>query len=1030
MSAPVLTEAEVSRWVELLYGVSGTLSALGSCQDVNYKLKSSSGDGAVYVVKISNSATAQHEIVFQNKIMGHLASTESLKGRLQFPVPVNQLDGSLFSKIQLKEYSHFIRLLTYVKGYVLSDSKYFAPEVLFVLGQCVAGVCKSLADFDCTGMVVPELLQWDLQRAPAVISELLPEISDETQRGRLHRVSAAALQLLEPLIPSLQKQIVHGDLAHYNLVATRSQNGGPEITGVIDFGDAMRSWVVGDLAVCITSGFEYAGWKNNALLQASEVLRGFLSVSSLNEQEIQALWPLIRIRSVVNIVCINHELLLDPSNPYNIDGLNKEWIIFDRLDAFDISLGVEFLKSTAVLPTIPRSVYPRWQLSDMICLPGGITPHEIDLSFESQDYNQGCWLSEQVLKQRIQRKGDVTYAEYGIPRFYLGPPRSMTEPASIPLGVDIFVSQRFNVVAPCSAKLYHLEDASVVVLHSDLFDIVLRGVKLCGFESCFSLESAAHVTKGDVLGFIEDAGDKFLPMHINVQVSVRSVHSICNGLPRYCQPSMFAAWSVFCVSPSKLFGLESAERYMGFARSTDEALAKRNRFVASVQQHYFVIPPSIERGFGAYLYDVNGRAYLDVVNNVALVGHCHPSIVSASARQSEMLNTNSRFIYRRLGDFAEKIISTLPKNSRLEVVFFVNSGSEATDLALRIARTVVAQRRRDVLTSANVSLDDFTKGIRNRNVICLEGAYHGITTASDEISTTLNDNPRAKDTRPPWIHLAPMPNPYRGVHPYPSFVSPDPDAQHEQAAADYANAVDNIIMHLTEKNDPPVAFIAEPLSGNAGGVELPKGYLKKVYEKVRNVGGLCISDEVQVGYGRLGTQFWGFMEHAVEPDIITMAKAAGNGHPLGFVVTSRKIADEFGIDGSFFSSAGGGPVSCAIGIAVLEIIMNDELQDNAQTVGDHLRGKLLKLLELFPDTIGAVHGHGLYMGIEIIKDSNSRSPGTEEAYAICRRLLELGVICHNTGDYSNVLKMKPPLVMTFEDADFFVDALIEALQGW
>lgn len=229
------------------------------------------------------------------------------------------------------------------------------------------------------------------------------------------------------------------------------------------------------------------------------------------------------------------------------------------------------------------------------------------------------------------------------------------------------------------------------------------------------------------------------------------------------------------------------------------------------------------------------------------------------------------------------------------------------------------------------------------------------------------------------------------------------------------------IQQLVAKGTPPAVFIAEPLSGNAGGVELLPGYLQGVYSAVRAVGGLCICDEVQVGYGRLGTHFWGFQEHGVVPDIVTMAKAAGNGHPLGYVVTSKAIADEFrAAEGSFFSSAGGGPVSCAVGLAVLETLEREKLQSNAHEVGAYLNAELKALQGRFPHIVGCIHGHGLYQGVELSREGR---PATAEAYAVCERLLELGVVCHNTGDYSNVLKVKPPLCFSQGDADFFVSAL-------
>ncbi len=575
------------------------------------------------------------------------------------------------------------------------------------------------------------------------------------------------------------------------------------------------------------------------------------------------------------------------------------------------------------------------------------------------------------------------------------------------------------------------------------------------------------------LKFVERSGSPAMGL-VTLQVFASSFpFSISDAFQRLpvarCRPSMFSYWSIICPDPvvlvSGFHGLYSTpvshhrhhvanvSALMDDCSSHAEAssLHLRKAYVASIQEHYFKRnPPLIERAWKQFMYDskcrcvklhfssqiskIIVRAYLDTVNNVTVLGHCHPAVRNASSRQLDLLNTNSRFLYPKLGEFAEHIIKTVEKyKQKLNVVFFVNSGSEATDLALRLARSVVTDRRRRLAESGATSHRllniDCTRFCRD--VICLEGAYHGITTASDEVTTTLNDNPRSRDSRPPWIHLAPMPNLYRGRYTPENTGLNDPEAIGEL----YAKHVSDLVTDMLRKGIAPAAFIAEPLSGNAGGVEIPPGYLRRVYEEMRSLGALCICDEVQVGYGRLGSNFWGFEEHGVVPDILTMAKAAGNGHPLGFVITSREIADEFGADGSFFSSAGGGPVSCAIGQAVLQTIEQEKLQRNAKEVGGYLRDKLLTLRAKYPHIVGCIHGHGLYMGIEIILPvegrESERVPGTAAAYAICERMLELGVICHNTGDFSNVLKVKPPLCFTKENADFFTAALERTFAcGW
>ncbi len=392
----------------------------------------------------------------------------------------------------------------------------------------------------------------------------------------------------------------------------------------------------------------------------------------------------------------------------------------------------------------------------------------------------------------------------------------------------------------------------------------------------------------------------------------------------------------------------------------------------------------------------DARSYLDMVNNVAILGHGHPVLADAVARQWRRLNTNSRFNYGAVVALSERLAATLPAPP-LDTVFLVNSGSEAGDLALRLAMATTG--RHDVVSMAE--------------------AYHGWTYATDAVSTSVADNPNALATRPGWVHTVPSPNAYRGEY-------RGADAQR------YAPEAVEIIESLAAQGNPPAAFICEPFYGNAGGMALPDGYLKAVYAAVRAAGGLAIADEVQVGYGRTGRWFWSFQQQDVIPDIVTVAKAMGNGQPLGAVITTREIAERYRTQGYFFSSAGGGsPVSCVVGLTVLDLLEKEGLQSNALTVGDHLRARIEELATRH-QLIGTVHGSGLYMGVELVRDRETLEPAVSETAAICERLLSLGVIVQPTGgDRQNVLKVKPPMCITRESADYFVDMLDRVLStGW
>jgi 4-aminobutyrate aminotransferase-like enzyme len=272
--------------------------------------------------------------------------------------------------------------------------------------------------------------------------------------------------------------------------------------------------------------------------------------------------------------------------------------------------------------------------------------------------------------------------------------------------------------------------------------------------------------------------------------------------------------------------------------------------------------------------------------------------------------------------------------------------------------------------------------------------------------------------RPPWVHPVPTPNTFRG--PY----------RDEDAAARYLADAERVLDGLAAEGRRPAGLIAEPILGVQGGLVPPAGYTRGLVELVRARGGLFVADEVQVGFGRLGHSFWAFEHEGVVPDVVTIAKATGNGYPVGAVLTRRDLADEFGRAGSWFSSVGGSPVSCAVGLAVLDVIEGERLQENARTTGDHLKARLLEVAARH-ELVGAVHGLGLYLGVELVRDPDTLEPAREEADAVCERMRELGVVVQPTGDHENILKVKPPLVITRASADFFVEQLDRVLtEGW
>ena len=424
--------------------------------------------------------------------------------------------------------------------------------------------------------------------------------------------------------------------------------------------------------------------------------------------------------------------------------------------------------------------------------------------------------------------------------------------------------------------------------------------------------------------------------------------------------------------------------------SKAQTLAARRKRLGRNLSIAYKNPLKIVRGAMQYLYDDNGRQYLDAYNNVAHVGHCHQRVVEAGQQQMSLLNTNTRYLSDLVNTFAERLCSTLPES--LSVCFFVNSGSEANELALRLARAHT----------------------RARNLIVLDHAYHGNTTTLIDISPYKHDGPGGLGA-PSWVHKVPLPDLYRGLY-------RDDD---EKASEKYVQYVVESIDRIGERN--LCGFIAESLPSVGGQIVLPYRYLAAVYEAVRKAGGVCIADEVQTGYGRIGTHFWGFESYGVLPDIVVLGKPIGNGHPIGAVVTTPEIAASFDNGMEFFSTFGGNNVSSAIGIAVLTTVLEEELQAHALIVGERMLTALRELMNR-SDIIGDVRGSGMFLGVELVKSRDGREAATAEADAIVNKLREEGILLGTDGPFHNVLKIRPPMPFSMQDADLLIGILSRAIE--
>ena len=958
---PDVTPEEAAEILQTHYGLSGTLTELGSQQDRNYRVDA--GDNA-YVLKICHAEYELVELEAQNAAIRHLQDKPDAP---RVPEVVPALNGRDILSVTLRERDYLVRLLGFLPGQTLTRYKHLPPASAAGLGALSARLARDLADFDHPGL--HRNLQWDLRRAGPVAVQLLSAITDHEARDRIAKAMVAAVKRIQPLAADLRVQPVHHDVTDDNVVSHPDAHGQLVPDGVIDFGDIIQGWLVGDLAVTCASLLHHAEGNPFYILPA---IKAYHAVYPLQEVEAKALWPLIVARAVILAASGEQQLAIDPDNDYVRGNLE-----FER-EIFDVATGAQpDVMDAAILRTIGFDVAPITPEGWSPLLPD-LDPSQIaavDLSVTGHDFIDGNWqkpdMDWRLLAQTAMTSGAAA-TRYGEFRLSLAAPLTMAPPQNFALHCDVCLPAGATVAAPF-AGLLQREGQHFVLAGEDV------SLHLDGIES--ALEDGAAIEQGATIGTIGSEGSAIG----GLRVQLCRVPNLVP--PLFATADQADGWSVVSPSPAALLN-PACEAPRPDASAL---LSLRNARFAKPQKHYYELPPQIERGWREFLFDMQGRCYLDMVNNVTTLGHAHPRLTAAIAQQWSRLNTNSRFHYAAVAEFSERLAMLAPEG--LDSVFLVNSGSEANDLAIRLAWAHSGKR----------------------NMLCLLEAYHGWTVASDAVSTSIADNPQALTTRPDWVHPVLSPNTYRGP-----FRGPD-------SGPDYLNDVAAKLQAIDEKGDGLAGFIAEPVYGNAGGIALPHGYLAGVYDAVHQRGGLCIADEVQVGYGRLGEHFWGFETQGVVPDIITIAKGMGNGHPLGAVITRREIAESLEKEGYFFSSAGGSPVSCVVGLTVLDILKDENLQENARAVGDQLKAGLIALMDRFP-LIGAVHGTGLYLGVEFVRDREALTPATEETAAICERLLDLGVIMQPTGDHLNVLKIKPPLCLAPESADFFVKALERALE--
>jgi len=963
--------------------------------------------GTDFVLKIMHPARESALIDLQCRALQHLAERAP---QLHLPRVCITKTGEPFTSITAADGSpRLVWLLTYVPGTVMAHANPHSAEMLRSLGEMLGEVSAGLAHF--SHPAAQRELKWDFARA-GWIREHLDRIADPDRRALLEKFITLYDAEVVPVMSRLRRSVVYGDANDYNVLVSATSVVPRRAVSVIDFGDMHESFTVSEVAVA--AAYSILG-KKEPLRAATAVLGGYHSKFLLTDVEISVLYALIGMRLAVSVV--NSALRADvkPDDAYVTITEAPAWEALSRLAQVHPRFAHYTFREVCGLQPVPKtSAVRKW----LAAHAGSAAPIlDVDLRATSPvvfDLGVGSLflgadpasseaerLNEKIVGELRKARVSVGVGRYNEPRLLyrsslFGASDNPTdERRTVHFGVDLFVASGSAVYAPISGAVHAfannpepLDYGPVVILRhgpgagEEFFTLYGHLTR----ESIGKLRVGQPIARGERIGRVgamaENGG---WPPHVHFQV-ITDLLDRGTDFPGVALATERGVWADLSPSPNLLLRI-GGEKVVAEEKDAAETLADRERVLGPNVSISYKRPLKIVRGWKQYLYDDTGRAYLDVYNNVPLVGHSHPRVAHAAAEQLALLNTNTRYLHDNVIRYAERLTELMPHP--LRVCYFVNSGSEANELALRLAR---AHTRRE-------------------DVIALEHAYHGHTSSLIDVSPYKFDGPGGGG-RKPWVHVAPIADDYRGLY----------KRGEAGIGTKYADRVGDIIAKAQSEGREIAAFLAETLPSVAGQIVFPPGYLDGAYHRVRAAGGVCIADEVQVGFGRLGSHFWGFETQNVVPDIVVLGKPIGNAFPLAAVITSAEIAASFANGMEFFSTFGGNPVSCAAGLAVLDVLREDKLPENALRVGEHL-GKRLRALQEKHAVIGDVRGLGLFLGVDLVRDRDTRVPATAEADYVVNRLRERGILAGTDGPGHNVIKLRPPLIFSKADADLFVDTL-------
>ncbi len=985
-----------------IWGISATLTPLDGEYDLNFMATGAQD----YVLKVMRAGCDAAFIDLQCRAFDHIATHAP---GVTVPRIIKTQAGDLFASAPDKAgVPRLIWLLEKVEGRTYAGFRPHSTALLGDVGHAVGAMDRALADF--THPSLARDFKWNLTQGDW-IADQAGVIKDPARRALIDRI-VSDFRGVKPALAALPPTAIHNDVNDYNIIVAGSLTQPPHVAGLIDLGDMCAAPRVCDLA--IVGAYMVLGQPDPEQALAV-VVAGYHAAWPLTAPEVDLIWPLLRLRLAVSVVNSTLMAQENPADPYVVISQKPAWEFLESGLVNDGLIAAR-LRAACGLPVTDAAPRILTWLDQQRGSFAPILGADLDdapmgsLAVENATAPQNPFdlpLAEAAtIGQEFEAGGPVWLGYYNEPRLiYTAPafrkgPWKASNRRTVHLAIDAFAPAQTVLHAPMDATVHVVENRTD---HLDYGGVVILRHKTPAGDPFFTLyghlnpeilvrlQVGQRIAKGEAfarLGDVSQSGG-WAP-HVHFQLAL-TTDGMDKDWPGVADPDEMYLWGAVCPNPAALLNLPDAKTC--FAPTQTAAVqADRTRLFGRNLKLSYADPVMLVRGWRHHLFDQWGRPYLDAYNNVPHVGHAHPRIQAVAADQLKRMNSNTRYLHPAQTAFAEKILSKMPDG--LTICFFVNSGSEANELALRLARAKTG----------------------GKDMITPDHGYHGNTTGAIDISA-YKFNAKGGIGKPDWVHLVEVADDYRGSH-----RRDDPDR-----AEKFAAEVDDALAAITARGGKLAGFIAETFPSVGGQIIPPKGYLAAVYRRIRAAGGVCIADEVQTGLGRLGEYYFGFEQQEATPDIVVLGKPIGNGHPLGALVTTREIADSFANGPEYFSTFGGSTLSCRMGKEVLDIVDDEGLMENARNMGALLQDGLMQLKDRY-DIVGDIRGYGLFIGVDLVSNPETRTPGTEIADYVKNRMRENRILIGSEGPFDNILKIRPPLTIDAEDVGMILTILDQVLE--